>query len=79
MRVALVLITFIPGYWLCISHRGFGGLFGLFFSPVALLLAFAMGAVLRRAYGVRSRLHLVDVLGVAVVLFLAYVLIPSIK
>jgi hypothetical protein len=79
MRFILPILIFLPGYWLCVSGRGFGGLWALFLSPIALLIALAVGPILRHWMNIDSKLHLVDFVGVVIVLPIVFFLIPTIR
>jgi hypothetical protein len=79
MRFALPIVLFVPGYWFCISGRGFGGLLALFASPLVLAAALALSARLRSRLGVESKLHAIDFVGVIGVLAASWFLIPTIR
>ena len=60
------------------APQGIGGLWGLFLSPIALVIALLIGSILRKKFSIKASLHGLDFVGVAVVLTFAYFVIPNI-
>ena len=79
MRYGIPIALWIPGYWFCISERGFGGLLALFLSPIVLAFALGVSAVLRSKLKIESNLHFVDFAGVLLTLLAAWFLVPAIR
>lgn len=79
MKFILPTALFIPGFWMCISDRGFGGLLALFAAPLVLLFAFGISAALRSLLNTGPKLHVVDFAGVAAMLAAAWFIVPVIR